>query len=101
MVDPGTLSHIWYWIEVHTGTINETGPYYGFWSGFGSDIGEYSVAVSLIANFVHLVRSGNCHNKGCWRFGHHRTLAGYKLCKKCVTIPLGDLKVHKVHPSHQ
>lgn len=21
-----------YWLQVHTGTINESGPYYGFWS---------------------------------------------------------------------
>jgi hypothetical protein len=27
-----------YWLQVHTGTINEAGPYYGFWSGFGSDL---------------------------------------------------------------
>ena len=29
-----------HWLQVHTGTINETGPYYGFWSGFGSDLEE-------------------------------------------------------------
>jgi hypothetical protein len=27
-----------YWLQLHTGTINEPGPYYGFWSGFGSDL---------------------------------------------------------------
>jgi hypothetical protein len=29
-----------HWFQVHTGTINEPGPYYGFWSGFGSDLEE-------------------------------------------------------------
>jgi hypothetical protein len=32
-----------YWLQVHTGTINESGPYYGFWSGFGSDIEEFGI----------------------------------------------------------
>ena len=31
------------WLQVHTGTINESGPYYGFWSGFGSDIAEFGI----------------------------------------------------------
>ena len=32
-----------YWLQVHTGAINESGLYYGFWSGFGSDIEEFSI----------------------------------------------------------
>ena len=32
-----------HWLQVHTGTVNEPGPYYGFWSGFGSDIAEFSI----------------------------------------------------------
>jgi len=30
-----------HWLAVHTGTVNEPGPYYGFWSGFGSDLAEF------------------------------------------------------------
>jgi hypothetical protein len=32
-----------HWLAVHTGTVNEPGPYYGFWSGFGSDIAEFGI----------------------------------------------------------
>jgi hypothetical protein len=32
-----------HWLEVHTGTVNEPGPYYGFWSGFGSDLEEFGI----------------------------------------------------------
>jgi hypothetical protein len=32
-----------HWLQVHTGTINEPGPYYGFWSGFGSDLEEFAI----------------------------------------------------------
>ena len=32
-----------HWLQVHTGTVNEPGPYYGFWSGFGSDLEEFGI----------------------------------------------------------
>ena len=31
------------WLAHNLGLYNETGPWYAFWSGFGSDIGEYAV----------------------------------------------------------
>lgn len=61
------LPHFWHWIEVHTGTVNEPGPYYGFWSGFGSDIGE----LAIIGGLVHVARDHNCHVKGCWSIRSH------------------------------
>lgn len=78
------MSAFLHWLAVHTGTVNEGGPYYGFFSGFGSDIGE----VALIGGLVQLVRHQNCEVKGCWRFHHRATAAGHKVCK-----------VH--HPDHQ
>ena len=62
----GFLQHLWLWIEIHTGTVNESGPYYGFWSGFGSDIGEVTILGSIIIGARHI----NCAEKGCWRLGH-------------------------------
>lgn len=73
---------LWWWIEVHTGTVNEPGPYYGFWSGFGSDIGESTLFVGMIG----LYRKFNCHSKGCWRLAHHDyDLDGvtYRVCRVC------------------
>jgi hypothetical protein len=32
-----------HWLGVHTGTTNEPGAYYAFWSGFGSDIAELGI----------------------------------------------------------
>jgi len=32
-----------HWFQVHTGIVNEPGPYYGFWSGFGSDLEEFGI----------------------------------------------------------
>jgi len=43
-----------------------SGPWYAFWSGFGSDLGELAIVGAII-------RHVNCHQKGCWRLGHHHT----------------------------
>lgn len=71
-----------HWLAIHTGTVNESGPYYGFWSGFGSDIGEATLIGAVSVGVYTGVRKVNCHTKGCWRIGHH-LLEGtpYHLCK--------------------
>jgi hypothetical protein len=73
-----------HWFEVHTGTVNESGPYYGFWSGFGSDIGEATLVVGLVAVYRH----HNCHVKGCAHLGRRVDGTPYVACPK-----------H--HPDHQ
>lgn len=77
------LAHVWYWIEVHTGTVNESGPYYGFWSGFGSDLGE----LGILGAVLQAARHRNCHVKGCWRLGRSVDGTPYLAC-------------HIHHPQH-
>ena len=60
--------HLWLWFAIHTGTYNEPGPYYGFFSGFGSDITE----VLLLGGIVQIYRRHNCVTKGCYRLGRHQ-----------------------------
>jgi hypothetical protein len=68
-----------HWLAVHTGTVNEPGPYYGFWSGFGSDIGEVALLGAIFAGW-HRV---NCHVRGCWRIGRqHVEGTTYVVCRK-------------------
>ncbi len=70
-----------HWLAIHTGTLNEPGPYYGFWSGFGSDIAEFGIIFGLFAAYRH----HNCHVKGCPRLARHEyEMNGvqYKLCRK-------------------
>ena len=45
------------------------GPWYGFWSGFGSDLSEVT---GLFAVAYIFWRKHNCHAKGCWRIGRHQ-----------------------------
>jgi len=75
IVDFDVIRH---WTAIHIGSINETGPYYGFWSGFGSDLSEFAIALGIYTG----VRKVNCHARRCWRIGHH-PLEGtpYHLCK--------------------
>ena len=87
---------LWWWIEVHTGTVNESGPYYGFWSGFGSDIGEYTLAIGVFANLFHVVALNNCHvggpwPRGCWLPAWHDVEVNghkYRVCHKHAGKPI-------------
>ena len=70
-----------HWLQIHTGTINEPGPYYGFWSGFGSDIEEFGILGAIGAGIYQLVKKYNCHEPGCWRIGQHPAAGGqFLLC---------------------
>lgn len=81
------------WLEHALGMDNLSGPIYGFWSGFGSDVAEFSLLGVLVAG----LRSRNCHVHRCWRFGHHEvTVDGvtYKVCRKHHPT------AKKLHPHH-
>ena len=69
------------WLQVHTGIVNETGPYYGFWSGFGSDLTEFGIIGAVATAAYQLFKKYNCHHPGCWRVGNHQAAGGqFSLC---------------------
>lgn len=58
----------------------EHGNGYQWHSGFGSDLGEYTIFGVVIAHVKHR----NCHHKGCWRswpFVHIHPDHGWPSCK--------------------
>jgi hypothetical protein len=78
VLNAGPIDH---WLAVHTGTVNEPGPYYGFWSGFGSDLTEVGVIGAISTGIYQLVKRYNCHEPGCWRVGTHPADGGqFSLC---------------------
>jgi hypothetical protein len=78
VLNAGPVNH---WLGIHTGTLNETGPYYGFWSGFGSDLAEFSILGAIGTGVYQLVKKYNCHEPGCWRVGTHPAAGGqFLLC---------------------
>ena len=95
-----------HWLAVHTGTVNEAGPYYGFWSGFGSDIGEYAVAVTVLGTLLHTVQRTGCQvggswPRGCWRPAMHDAEVNgvkHRVCHKHSGHPVvhhnADLGLH-------
>jgi hypothetical protein len=73
---------VWHWFLSVTGTSNESGLWYGWWSGFGADLTEFAI-------FAIVWRKVNCHAKGCFRVGLHRVDGTpYITCRKH----------HPVHP---
>jgi hypothetical protein len=94
------------WLQVHTGTINEPGPYYGFWSGFGSDLAEFSILGAIGAGVYQLVKKYNCHEPGCWRIGNHPAAGGqFLLCYRHHPDYRGKKPTHelieRLHRQHQ
>ena len=86
-----------HWLQVHTGTVNEPGPYYGFWSGFGSDLEEFGILGAIGAAIYQLVKKYNCHEPGCWRIGNHPTADGrFNLCYRHHPDFQGKKPTHEV-----
>jgi hypothetical protein len=70
---------IWHWLLTVTGSNDTTGVWYGFWSGFGSDLGEFAIVGGLIGVY----RSRICHARWCWRVGRTPVEGTeYVVCRK-------------------
>ena len=97
------------WLGVHTGTTNESGPYYGFFSGFGSDIAEFGILGAIATAIYQLIKKYNCHEPGCWRVGTHPAADGqFLLCYRHHpdfhgSKPTHDLivRMHRQHEEQQ
>ena len=95
-----------HWLQVHTGTVNEPGPYYGFWSGFGSDIAEFGILGAAATGLYQLVKKVNCHQPGCWRIGTHSAAGGqFMLCYLHHPDYMGKKPtqelIHRLHAEHK
>jgi len=88
-------SFVNHWLAVHTGTVNEPGPYYGFWSGFGSDITEFGIIGVIATGVYQVVKKYNCHEPGCWRVGNHPAAGGqFSLCYRHHPDYMGRRPTH-------
>jgi hypothetical protein len=93
-------------VFVWTGTYNESGGWYGFWSGFAGGFG-------ILAIFVVGYRKINCHTQRCWRIGHHDLTVKqsdtdpgttYRVCRHCHPEIKGQrfsrAELHAMHNEH-
>ena len=83
------MHDIFWWFLHLTGADNLSGPYYGEWSGFLSDLGE----IALIGAAWSIIRKHNCHVKGCWKLSRHQ-VGDYAVCSK-------HHPTAKTDPTHQ
>jgi hypothetical protein len=100
----GWLVHITFlqhWLAVHTGTVNEPGGYYGFWSGFGSDLGELTLVTAFVAGLYGAFSKINCHAPGCPRIGKHDVVdTPYRLCRRHHPDVPDDVTLQQIHAHH-
>jgi hypothetical protein len=79
-----------HWLQIHLGITDETGVYYGFFSGAGSDLGEIALIGAIGTLIGGLWHKFNCHNAGCPRIGLHQLAGGmYLVCRKHHTAIIG------------
>lgn len=89
-----------------TGTNDEPGSWYGFWSGFGGSIPDFLILGSIITVYRH----HNCHVKGCPRLGKPVDGTPYLACpvhhpahegsKRSVSLEVIKL-AHEAHLDHR
>lgn len=83
---------IWHWFLHVTGISNVSGSWYGFWSGFASDIPEFAILAIIY-------RKLNCHADGCKRIGlHHVKGTNFITCRK--HHPTHGNSVEQIHTAH-
>lgn len=74
------MSPIFQFLLHVTGADNVSGPWYGFWSGFGSDLSE----IALLGAAYTLYRRHKCTR--CWRLSHMKVEGThFKTCHKHST----------------
>ena len=95
---------LWHPFLVHvaqeTGTSNEASRAYGFWSGFGSDLGEATIVVGLVAAYRHR----NCHVRRCPFLGQKVEGTPYIACPRHHPAHQGEkrgVSVHTLLHAHQ
>ncbi|GAA3635906.1 hypothetical protein GCM10022223_62920 [Kineosporia mesophila] len=70
---------IWNWFLTVTGSNDMSSAWYGFWSGFGADLGEFAIVGGLISVY----RQHICHARRCWRRGRYQVEGTkYRTCRK-------------------
>jgi|SRR5579871_6299580 len=74
------------WFMKYTGADVESGPWYGFWSGFGGSIPDFLILGSIITVYRH----HNCHVKGCLRLGKPVEGTPYLACPQHHPAHMGS-----------
>jgi hypothetical protein len=90
---------IWHWFLHVSGANQESGTWYGFWSGFGGSIPDFLI----LGGFVTYLQQHNCHVQHCWRLRKHAVEGTpYIVCKKHHPgVPAGAVTAESVAAAHK
>lgn len=93
---------VWGWFSAailhFTGTSTTHGQitwWYNFWSGFGSDFGEFALVASALTALRLIYKTVNCHEATCRRVGIFHLEA-----KTDAGAPIHYRVCHQHHPHH-
>lgn len=88
------------WIFTVLGSRDESGAWYGFWSGFGGSAPDILIITALIAWW----KQHNCHQHRCWRIGRHPVDGtGISTCRRHHPVlgGHGKLTAEKIRHLHE
>lgn len=104
------ITPVWHWFQFTTGThitpaqvARGGSPEYNFWSGFGSDIGEFAIVTAIIGSSIKVYQHTRCHVDGCNKYASH-PFQHYKLCRDhhpAVPSKISHLHIVKLHKEAQ
>ena len=77
---------------------NANGSSYDVYQAYSGFIPALAI-LGLFATGITGLRHLNCHQPGCWRFGHPMP-KGYRLCKVHAKCSSKELNLHEIHPDH-
>jgi hypothetical protein len=73
------VSGLTHWIFMILGSRDESGAWYGFWSGIGGSIPDVLILTAIGGWYWHRT----CHVQRCWRIGRHQVNGTpYVVCRK-------------------
>lgn len=87
------LHSFWYGLLNFFGIRNESGPGYGFWSGFAGDL-------TILGGIVIYLRHNNCGHRWCPFPGHVMPNGQHRLCRLHRRRPLASLDLPQIHRDH-
>jgi hypothetical protein len=89
---------IWHWLVAVSGAHDESGAWYGLWSGLGGALPDVMIAAALWAWYWH----HTCHVSRCPRFARHPVPGTHwKTCHRHHPLLSGRITAQHIADAHK